>query len=430
MSAAEHRPFYSKEALKRAYETCKPFFTRVLDALQHELKKKLSCTSTPAFKYRIKSFKSYYVKLLKQQPCNKASLPLVTDMLGIRIICAFLEDIALVEKQIREHFQVYEIERKGEGRAFGEFGYESIHMLIYIPRDIHNEILTRDVQHIFSEPLLCEIQIRTILQDAWAEVEHELVYKAEFSPFSDPLKRKLASLNAMLGLADVVFQEIRDYQNKLNCELDRRREAFYERADILSAGKLDAGGEIDNASLFLKNMGNGSPYAQGTVDDMLLEALHAHNVGNLDTAIDIYSRILQLTDASHPVVLSVIYKHRGMAYFAKNEYEKAKQDFLLSVEKDENNHMALYYIGIMYSVLNDEKNALVYFDRALEKNAYNYHAYYRKAFALFRLNRFKEALENLNTACDLGLKDDEGRQLRLLLEEKLDIMDIPKIHRS
>ncbi|MGP1522464.1 MAG: tetratricopeptide repeat protein [Treponema sp.] len=421
MSTADHRPFYSKSALKCSYDSCKPSFVRVLDALQRELKKKVSCVSVPAFKYRIKGFKSYYKKLLKQQPAQGPAFPLVTDILGIRIICPFLEDIQIVEKQICDNFQIYEIERKGAGRAFSEFGYESVHILIYIPRDIHNEIISPDIQHLFEEPLLCEIQIRTILQDAWAEVEHELVYKAEFSPFSEPLKRKLAAVNAMLGLGDVIFQEIRDYQNKLNCELARRRETFYEQADILSAGKLDAGSEIDNNSLLLKSMGTTSPYEEGTVDDMLLEALHAHNSGNLDAAITIYTRILRLTDPSHSVVLSVIYKHRGMAYFAKNEYEKAKADFLLSVEKDSNNYMSLYYVGIIYSVLNDEENALIYFDRSLEKNAYNYHAYYRKALALFRLNRFKEAIEDLNTACDLGLKDNEAERLRELLNIKLDI---------
>ena len=83
--------------------------------------------------------------------------------------------------------------------------------------------------------------------------------------------------------------------------------------------------------------------------------------------------------------------------------------------------MSLYYVGIIYSVLNDEENALVYFDRSLEKNAYNYHAYYRKALALFRLNRFTEAIEDLNTACDLGLKDNEADRLRELLNMKLGI---------
>ena len=42
-----------------------------------------------------------------------------------------------------------------------------------------------DKNHPELEPLnnelVCEIQVRTILQDAWAEVEHELIYKTEFN---------------------------------------------------------------------------------------------------------------------------------------------------------------------------------------------------------------------------------------------------------
>ena len=419
MDAVEHPVFYSKEELKHSYDECEPSFALVLESLQSELKKIVSCVSTPAFKYRVKTFRSYYRKLVKSHPPRSPFMPLLTDILGIRIICSFLEDIRTVEKQILDNFTVFEVERKGADRTFSEFGYESVHMLVHIPQAIYDACISPELRQKFCEPLLCEIQIRTILQDAWAEVEHELVYKSEFSPFDLPLRRKLASMNAMLSLADIVFQEIRDYQNKLNSEIDLRRTAFYEQADILSGGKLDAGGEINKSSALLKAMGNASPYVQGTVDDMLLEAIHAHNVGDLNKAIDIYTRILNAQAAANPVALSVIYKHRGMAYFAQNKYEEAKRDFLTSVEKDVNNYMALYYVGIVYSVLNEEKEALVYFDRSLRINTYQSHVYYRKALALFSLSRFEESLENLNTASSLGLRDGECEHLRSLLNEKL-----------
>ena len=77
--------------------------------------------------------------------------------------------------------------------------------------------------------MVCEIQLCTILQDAWSEVEHELVYKTNFNPFDEPLKRKLAALNATLNLSDTLFQEIRDYQRLLQSELNKRRESFIEK---------------------------------------------------------------------------------------------------------------------------------------------------------------------------------------------------------
>ena len=54
-------------------------------------------------------------------------------MMGIRVICAFLEDLEIVRKQLEASFSVQEVERKGAEQSFREFGYESVHVLISIP---------------------------------------------------------------------------------------------------------------------------------------------------------------------------------------------------------------------------------------------------------------------------------------------------------
>ena len=167
---------------------------------------------------------------------------------------------------------------------------------------------------------VCEIQIRTILQDAWAEVEHELIYKSEFSPFDMPLRRKLASMNASLSLADIIFQEIRDYQNKLQGEIEERRQSFYLMADNLTRTSTE--NETDEN----KSIQRVSPFVRGTIDDLILEALHEHNAGNLDRAISIYTEILTSKPVPPAPVLTVMFKHRGMAYFAKNDFDSALAD--------------------------------------------------------------------------------------------------------
>jgi len=73
-------------------------------------------------------------------------------------------------------FSIEEIERKGAERSFREFGYESIHVLVRVPDEVAQQLCPH------LERNVIEIQLRTILQEAWAEVEHELVYKAEFTP--------------------------------------------------------------------------------------------------------------------------------------------------------------------------------------------------------------------------------------------------------
>ncbi len=137
-------------------------------------------------------------------------------------MCPFLEDLIKAETVLQETFEVIEAERKGVDYSFNQFGYSSTHLLVAVPSHIL-ETCGRDV------PAVCEIQLRTILQDAWAEIEHELVYKAEFTPFDELLKRKLAALNANLTLSDIIFKEIRDYQRRLQAELRKRRDSVSQK---------------------------------------------------------------------------------------------------------------------------------------------------------------------------------------------------------
>src|SRR5690606_12002199 len=76
-----------------------------------------------------------------------------------------------------------------------------------------------------------EVQVRTILQDAWAEVEHELIYKNHFRyPNSDSIRKKLAAVNASLSLADMIFQEIRDTQKEMAAWGKQRFKAMLDKA--------------------------------------------------------------------------------------------------------------------------------------------------------------------------------------------------------
>jgi ppGpp synthetase/RelA/SpoT-type nucleotidyltranferase len=362
----------------------------------------------------VKGFASYYRKLLRNIPNGielTDDLPVITDIIGIRIICAFLEDLTEVEKCIRSCFSVYEIERKGADRTFREFGYESTHILLAIPEDATEGL-------ILPKELIFEIQVRTILQDAWAEVEHELVYKSEFSPFDLPLKRKLASINASLSLADIIFQEIRDYQNKLNRELDKRRGAFYQQADIESIlnsvtvkSPVVTPEDIPSTAL---------SYVQGTIDDMILDAIEAHNNGNLDRASMIYTKIIEA--GPNDTVLSVIYKHRGMAYFAQSRYADALEDFKKSAEKNESNFRSYYYIGIVLSVMGQESEAFDNFTKSLNLNHYQPYVYFRRAQTLYNREFYTEALADLDKAVSLGFKKEEEKKLRLLIVKKLDIV--------
>ena len=405
-----------KEKLAEAYEKSRPVLSAVLFGIENQLKNTLKLASKPTYKSRVKSFPSYYKKVLRVKPesMGKQDLPVITDLIGIRVICAFLEDLAEVEKQIIANYDIVEIERKGASRTFSEFGYESVHILIKIPDKLKNG---KDERVQLPPGLVCEIQIRTILQDAWAEVEHELVYKSEFSPFDLPLRRKLASMNASLSLSDIIFQEIRDYQNKLNKEMDLRRSMFYEQADTLSREQMSDRITQESTPVF-ENRNSSLPYVHGTIDDMLLEAIHAHNTGELEKAISIYTQIITAQPQPNDIVLSVILKHRGMARFSQNKYKESLDDFLLSVEKDPKNFRSLYYIGIVYSIQGEDDKAIDYFTQSLALNEYQSHVYYRRALAHYHRCNFDLASEDLEKAHNLGLDNDDCKKLREILSAK------------
>jgi len=217
-------PLPSRDELEERYREHVDTYDKMLHELNRRLRSALkNCGLHPSIKYRVKSFESYYAKLLRILRAGEHSQESVsvTDIVAMRVVCPFLEDVALAERCIRSQFSVNEVDRKGAEFSVREFGYESIHCLIGVPDDLLESF------HL-APPFDCEIQIRTILQDAWAEVEHELVYKADFTPFDESVQRKLAALNANLSLSDITFQEIRDYQRRLHGELQKRRASFWD----------------------------------------------------------------------------------------------------------------------------------------------------------------------------------------------------------
>ena len=404
----------AKVHIQKTYEAYAPYFYAVMENIQKRLERVVALASPPTYKARIKSFDSYYKKILrlKVPAPDDGSLICLTDMIGIRIICAFLEDIAVVLKQVQGLFDVREIEQKGPAQNFKAFEYESIHILVKIPDSCFPSPSDFPTLPRLND-IVCEIQIRTILQDAWAEVEHELIYKSEFSPFDLPLRRKLASINASLTLADTIFQEIRDYQKKLQGEVNERRKLFYEKVDELDAIKR----EIKQTSP--EPAGSASPFVKGTIDDLLLDAIHAHNTGDLTRAIEIYTQIIESSPEPPAVVLSVIYKHRGMAYFTESEYQKALEDFQASSLHDPKNFRALYYEGIVYGILGDNAAAIDRFSKSLSINEYQSHAFYHRAQAYYEKGEYESALCDIRAAEKLGINDDACNALLAKIMDKI-----------
>ena len=118
-----------KNKLKKRYDEYSAHFAVLLKRLEDHLRSIVKVSALPAYKTRVKSFNSYYAKLLKFPPADPSiDFPVVTDLIGIRIVCPFLQNLSEVEDVLVKNFTVKEVERKGADRTFREFGYESTHV--------------------------------------------------------------------------------------------------------------------------------------------------------------------------------------------------------------------------------------------------------------------------------------------------------------
>ncbi|MGG5258908.1 GTP pyrophosphokinase [Phycicoccus avicenniae] len=145
----------------------------------------------------------------------------VTDQVGVRVITYVQRDIDAVADLLAEQFTVLDDRDLGvETAAAGRFGYASRHLLV-------SRSPGTDVGY---EPLECaSVQLRTVLQHAWAEFEHDIRYKGTVPPEQVPdLDRRFTLAAGLLELADREFQTIRD-----------RLQAGFGTSDVDTADALD-----------------------------------------------------------------------------------------------------------------------------------------------------------------------------------------------
>jgi putative GTP pyrophosphokinase len=410
-------PFPDRQFLREQYEQHMEALVLITRELRSSIEQALGVLpSPPTIKTRLKDFDSFfekYIRLLNSAE-RKDKKPRITDLIGIRIVCPFLEEIDMVGSILNRRFEVVELEKKGSNYSFKEFGYESTHILVAIPEQCVEKYGDCGCD-------VAEIQIRTILQDAWAEVEHELVYKAEFNPFDEPMKRKLAAINANLSLADIIFQEIRTYQRQLNDEFGKRRYSFFKKIEDATDSLLffpDGTGQAgdDRMEGFSGEFGLAAR-TNASMDDLLLNALHAHNNNQFNEAIYFYSRILEMNP--NCTVRALVYKHRGMANFARSRYEEAIEDFSQSLILDPGSYKSAYYRGLVRAVLQQYSEAVDDYTLSIEINPYQHFCLFRRGQAYYHLGDFPQALADCEAALILNPDSQSARQFLTVLRNKL-----------
>ena len=192
----------NKTQLTQKYRELHPeykFLTREVYAL---VKRKLEKEKIDSFSIekRTKTKKSFWEKVLRKK--YHAPFKEMKDISAVRIICLFPREIKIVEKIIRKNFHIQEIKRKEEEITLNQFWYRSHHFKVSLTPE---QLSFKKYSHLKN--FQAEIQIRSVLMHAWAEMEHKINYKNEFK-LSEKKQRKIARLSALLELSDELLDEI------------------------------------------------------------------------------------------------------------------------------------------------------------------------------------------------------------------------------
>ena len=193
------------EAILQEYKDNLPRFREVEAQVRDSLKRTLADAGllVAAIESRVKGYDSLAGKLeLKGHKYN--SLADLTDILGLRIITFYIDDVDKVVSAVERLFTVDwdNTVDKRKIHDIDSFGYLSLHYICSIP----------------GFPYRFEIQMRTLLQHAWANMDHDTGYKSGVE-IPKRYMRNMSRLAGMLELVDEEFSKIRieltDYRRRV-----------------------------------------------------------------------------------------------------------------------------------------------------------------------------------------------------------------------
>jgi len=158
---------------------------------------------------RCKETASLWLKLCEKgygQPARQ-----FTDITGVRVIAYYKDDIEIIVRALSDALEVdpHRSINKLEELEAVEFGYRSIHLIARTKGG-----WATSPQYYALRNRWFEIQVRSILEHAWAEIEHEVVYKSGIH-FPPIIKRRFARMAGAIEMMEEEFVALRNQQQVL-----------------------------------------------------------------------------------------------------------------------------------------------------------------------------------------------------------------------
>ena len=172
-----------------------------LEVLDDEFSVEYKRNPISFIKTRIKKPESIYRKLQKLGYDFTAEniQEQLNDVAGVRVVCAFIDDIYTVANLIAGQDDIKVLKVKDYIKNPKPNGYRSYHLIIEIPVFFSEE----------KKNLRVEVQIRTIAMDFWASLDHQLKYKKDIGAAADEISEDLRQCAEVIAATDQHMLQIR-----------------------------------------------------------------------------------------------------------------------------------------------------------------------------------------------------------------------------
>jgi len=192
----------------------------------------------------IKKFNEKYRAGLETNVQEYRILDHITDLIGVRVVCLYEDDIEKIKELLSDHFEVVDITDKIAQieNTENSFGYKGLHLDLKL-----NEKRKGLPEYSQFVDLGFEVQVRTIIQDSWSVLDHKIKYKKSI-PIN--LKRRINSLAALFEVADREFREIRNATEESIKAEDVPQEQITRESDQIEAGEIPARFKLSSLNAF------------------------------------------------------------------------------------------------------------------------------------------------------------------------------------
>jgi putative GTP pyrophosphokinase len=245
---------------------------------------------------RVKSRDSVSKKIAKNTT-KYERLEDLTDIAGLRITTYFSGDVDRIGGILEREFKV-DVDNSVDKRntlAVDKFGYLSLHHVL----SLNTERIALVEYQAFRD-LKFEVQTRSILQHAWAEIEHDLGYKSTVQ-VPKHLTRRFALVAGQLESVDNEF-------NRIKTELEEHRKSLAEAVNKKSPSiplTFDSLNALIKESGFVKeldyDLASGiqvrlDPLFKSIIDNYadLIPSFYAKGIQTIDDVINLLAKYREL----------------------------------------------------------------------------------------------------------------------------------------